>query len=60
MENVEKEWESGPIQETEDKRTQEQLNRALEESERRKENLDDKGEGSYAEKTAMRMSSLLI
>jgi len=50
METKDKKWESGPMQETEDKRTAEQLERAKKESERRKENLDDKGEGSYKEK----------
>ncbi|RKD17045.1 hypothetical protein BCY91_02535 [Pelobium manganitolerans] len=50
MENKEKKWESGPMQHTHDERTAEQMQRAKEESERRKENLDDKGEGSYKEK----------
>ena len=50
MKKEEKHWESGPMQHTEDKRTKEQLERALAESERRKENLDDKGEGGYVEK----------
>lgn len=38
------------MQHTHDERTAEQMQRAKEESERRKENLDDKGEGSYKEK----------
>lgn len=50
MEAKNKKWESGPMQETEDKRTKEQFERAKEEAERRKENLDDKGEGSFKEK----------
>lgn len=45
-----KKWESGPMQDTDDKRTKEQLERAKEEVERQKENLDDHGEGSYSEK----------
>ncbi|MFC5282546.1 hypothetical protein [Pedobacter alpinus] len=52
METENKKWESGPMQETEDKRTEEQLNRAKEECDRRNENLDEGGdiEGSYKEK----------
>lgn len=50
MEAKDKKWESGPIQETEDKRTAEQTERAKQETERKKENLDDKGEGSFKEK----------
>ena len=50
MEAKDKQWESGPRQDTDDKRTEEQLERAKEEAERQKENLDDKGEGSYKEK----------
>ncbi len=50
MDSKDKKWESGPMQDTDDKRTEDQLLRAKEESERRKENLDDKGEGSYKEK----------
>lgn len=50
MEAKNKKWESGPMQDTDDERTDEQMKRAKEESERRKENLDDKGEGSYKEK----------
>jgi hypothetical protein len=50
METQEKHWESGPNQDHLDKRVKEQAERALKESERRKENLDDKGEGSYKEK----------
>ena len=50
MDTKDKKWESGPMQETDDKRTEEQLERAKEECERRNENLDDGGEGSYKEK----------
>lgn len=50
MEAENKKWESGPVQETDDKRTNEQVQRAKQESERNKENLDDKGEGSFREK----------
>ncbi len=50
MEAKNKKWESGPMQDTDDKRTAEQLERAKEESERRKDNLEDKGEGGYQEK----------
>ena len=50
MENQEKHWESGPNQHNVDERVKEQVQRAAKESERRKENLDDKGEGSYREK----------
>lgn len=50
METKNKKWESGPMQETDDQRTDEQLERAKKESERQKENLDDKGEGSFKEK----------
>ncbi len=50
METKDKKWESGPRQETDDKRTEEQMQRAKEESERRNENLEDAGEGSYKEK----------
>lgn len=50
METKDKKWESGPMQETDDKRTEEQLVRAKKESERRKENLEGGGEGSYKEK----------
>lgn len=45
-----KKWESGPMQHTDDDRTEEQLHRAKEEVERQKDNLDDHGEGSYTEK----------
>ncbi len=50
MEAKSKTWESGPVQGTDDQRTDEQLERAKQESDRIKENLDDKGEGSYKEK----------
>ncbi len=50
MENTEKQWESGPNQHHIDERVKEQAERAAKENERRKENLDDKGEGSYKEK----------
>lgn len=50
MEAKDKKWESGPVQDTDDQRTNEQLERAKEECDRRNENLDDKGEGSYKEK----------
>jgi len=50
MENTEKHWESGPNQHHIDERIKEQAERAIKENERRKENLDDKGEGSYKEK----------
>ncbi len=50
METKNKKWESGPMQETDDKRTDEQLKRAKDETERRKDNLDDNGEGSFKEK----------
>ncbi len=50
MEAKDKQWESGPRQETDDERSDEQLERAKEEAVRQKENLDDKGEGSYKEK----------
>ncbi len=51
--SAEKKWESGPKQEHLDDRVKEQLNRALKESERRKETLvesEEKTEGSYKEK----------
>lgn len=44
-----KKWESGPMQDSDDARTEEQLKRAKEEAERQKKNLDDHGEGSYPE-----------
>lgn len=50
MENKEKKWESGPDQQHVDARVKEQMERASKEAERRKENLDDKGSGSYKEK----------
>ena len=50
MEAKDKKWESGPRQETDDKRTDEQINRAKEEADRRNENLEDGPEGSYKEK----------
>lgn len=50
METREKHWESGPNQHHVDERVKEQIERANKEAERRKENLDDKGEGSYKEK----------
>ena len=50
MEAEDKKWESGAVQQTKDKRTIEQMERAKEECDRRNENLDDKGEGSYKEK----------
>ena len=50
MEAKDKKWESGPMQDTDDQRTEEQLKRAKQESERNKENLEDKGEGSFREK----------
>lgn len=46
----EKKWESGPEQHHVDARVKEQTERAIKEAERQKENLDDKGEGSYHEK----------
>lgn len=45
-----KKRESDPRQETEDKRTDEQISRAKEEADRRNENLEDGPEGSYKEK----------
>lgn len=50
MEARNKKWESGLMQETDDQRIEEQLERAKQEAERQKENLDDKGEGSFKEK----------
>ena len=50
MEAKDKMWESGPHQEHIDKRIKEQIKRAAAEADRNKENLDDKGEGSYVEK----------
>ncbi|MBK0383123.1 hypothetical protein I5M32_09145 [Pedobacter sp. SD-b] len=51
MEAKDKKWESGPMQETDDKRTIEQINRAKEEAQRRNENLDEEEpEGGYKEK----------
>ena len=50
METNQKKWESGPNQQHIDARVKEQMERANKEAERRKENLDDKGEGSYKEK----------
>ncbi|RRN77800.1 hypothetical protein EIM50_17775 [Pseudoxanthomonas sp. SGD-10] len=50
MKAKEKHWESGPNQHHLDDRVKEQMERASKETERRKENLDDKGAGSYKEK----------
>ncbi len=50
MGTEDKKWESGPRQETNDKRTDEQTNRAKEEADRRNENLEDEPEGGYKEK----------
>jgi hypothetical protein len=50
MDVKDKNWESGPHQDHLDKRIEEQISRAAEEVDRRKDNLDDKGEGSYQEK----------
>lgn len=50
METKEKHWESGPNQHHLDERVKEQIERANRESERRKENLNDKGKGFYKEK----------
>jgi len=50
MGTEDKKWESGPRQETNDKRTDDQINRAKEEADRRNENLEDEPEGSYKEK----------
>jgi hypothetical protein len=50
MEPKDKKWESGHRQDSDDERTQEQLERAKEEAERQNENLDDKGKGNYKEK----------
>ncbi|MBU0697268.1 MAG: hypothetical protein KKE39_12220 [Bacteroidetes bacterium] len=45
-----KKWESGPMQNEDDERVEEQVDRAKEEAHRQKENLDDHGKGSYSEK----------
>ena len=50
MDVKDKNWESGPHQDHLDKRIKEQIKRAAKEADRRKDNLDDKGEGSYQEK----------
>ncbi len=56
MDVKDKNWESGPHQDHLDKRIEEQISRAAEEVDRRKDNLDDKGEGS---KMVTRRSSLM-
>jgi len=50
MDIKDKTWESGPHQNHIDGRVKEQIQRAAAEADRNKENLDDKGEGSYVEK----------
>nr|MBC7612401.1 hypothetical protein [Pseudopedobacter sp.] len=51
MEPKDKKWESGPRQDSDDDRTEEQLKRAKEEAKRQNENFEEEEvEGAYREK----------
>ena len=56
MEAKDKKWESDPEQTFDDKRSEEQINSAKEEVDRRNENL----EGGYKEKMEMGINNILI